>query len=271
MTELILSNAEYHAHPAWSSSPVRLLPEYPELFHGRYITGEFPHPESDAIDLGTAVHSDLLEGGKGWLEIPADALTSNGQRRGKAWEAFEAEHAGQTLLLPSQAAKVRLISASVLADPMARRLLEATGKAEESLFLPDPETALPLKARPDKQCCFPDGLILADIKTVSDPGEYAFAYKCLDYGYARQAAWYSMAVQTCHLEPVEAFVFICVRSEPPYECRCWELTDRAIERGTELNRVAINDLATRLVSDDWHGPGFGRCLPLELPNRFYQE
>lgn len=264
-----MDNAQYHMAAAWGSSQLKLLPDSPELFAARYITREYPQEESSAMDLGTAVHSDLL-GGDGWELIPPEVLTSNGRRQGKAWEQFQADNASKLLLLPNDAAKVQAMVASVRAEPMAARLLGMPGPCEESIFWTDKETGLPLKCRPDKRVIFPDDTVVADLKTSNDPTQSAFQWRMYDLGYHRQAAHYIDGLATIGIEG-PAWVFIVVRNAPPYECRVYELDQEAINFGREINREALIDLAKRLETNNWRGPSWGRCQPIDLPKRAYQE
>ena len=268
-----LTNSEYHSHSAWSQSQLKCLLESPELFHGRYILQppKWPHPETASMALGTLVHG-LLLGGESVIEIPPEALTSNGQRRGKAWEAFCAANAGAILVKPEEYALARGIADNVLANPTAARILAADGPAEESLFWTDAETSLALRARPDKLAIFPSGeVIVADLKVVRDPTGKGFPYAIEDYGYAVQAAFYLDAVELVGGKAPDAFVFVAVRNDPPYECRVWELADSAVELGREQYRRALADLSRRLVTQDWKSPGADDCQTIDLPTRAYKE
>jgi hypothetical protein len=272
-TILTCTNEEYHAFSAWSQSALKLLAENVELFHGRYILQppKWPHPETASMALGTLVHG-LLLGGESVIEIPPEALTSNGQRRGKAWEAFCAANPGAILVKPEEYALARGIADNVLANPTAARILAAPGPTEESLFWADVDTILPLKARPDKQATFASGeTIIADLKVVRDPTAKGFSYAIEDYGYHVQAAFYLDAMDEAKSIKPEAFVFICVRNEPPFECRVWELAGSAIELGREQYRAALADLSRRLVSDCWISDGAEDCHEIDLPPRAYKE
>jgi hypothetical protein len=266
-----VTNSEYHSHPAWSQSAAKLLPKQPELFHARHVAKTLAMEPSPAFEFGSAVHG-LLSGCDTVVEVPADVLTSNGQRRGKAWEQFQTEHNGSLLLLPSTFAKVRAAADSILSDPAAKRLVEPPGDWEESIFWTDQNTGLELKARPDKQAVFGSETVLVDLKTTSsDPADYDdISWSCLRYGYDFQAAWYMDGIAS-RMQSVEAFVFIFVQSEPPFVCRVYELSEDAIERGQKNIETSLRDLAERLNTNNWHGKGYGDYLPLDLPPKAYRK
>lgn len=260
---------QYHARPEWSHSQLVLLPESPELFRARHVTRELSFPATAPMELGQAVH-DLLSGSDNVVLIPAEALTSNGQRRGKAWEQFCAQHDGSMLLKEDTYNTVRRIADALHAEPIAGKLLAAAGHTEHTVVWQDGETGLPLRMRCDKAACFPDGWVLVDWKVVSDPTERAFQYKIEDFAYHRQAAFYSDG-WTLYQQSPEAFVFVAVRGEPPHEVRCWELAARALYLGRQQNDAAKRDLARRLEQDDWHGAGHGRLVEIDLPARNYRD
>lgn len=263
-----MNNAEYHADPSYGQSALKLIIDSPELFCGRHITKQWPYPESASMSLGSLGHG-LLLGGERIIEIPESALTSNGQRRGKAWEAFSEANAGALLVKPEEYAVARKLADNVLAHPTAAKILAAPGPTEESLLWTDEETGLRLKARPDKQATFGEETIVADLKCVRDPTERNFSRAIADYGYAFQAAFYLDAVKLCKGIAPEAFVFIAVRNEPPYETRCWELAESAIELGRSMYRKALKELSRRLKSNDWNGTDWDECRSIDLPKWSY--
>jgi exodeoxyribonuclease VIII len=124
--------------------------------------------------------------------------------------------------------------------------------------------------RPDKVCQFSDGDVIVDFKTCSDPTASAFAWKIHTLAYHRQAALYCEGWQAYNGERPEGFVFVAVRNEPPYDCHCHLLAERALAWGHEANRVALDDLARRLKDNNWHGPGWGRCPEIDLPEKVYK-
>jgi hypothetical protein len=262
----------YHVHPAWNHSRVKLLPDEPELFHGRYISGEFPQPESADMRIGTALHALVLEA-KPPLTPPADVLTSNGQRRGKAWEAWQAQHAGETVLLQSEAELVQRMAAGVRASHHAAWLLEADGPVEQEVYWTDVDTGLALRAKLDKLAAMSPGVAwVVDLKTTRDPvTPEAFARTCLRLGYHRQAAWYLDAAREWLDQndgedvTVEAFVFVAVRNCPPFDCRVHTLGHREIDLGRRMNRVALADLRRRLQCRDWRAVGADSLQTIVFP------
>lgn len=266
---------EYRADPAWSVSQVNLLPEQPELFYGYHVAKPplWERPATPNMDRGTILHACLLDGADlDAFIIPAHVLSSNGSRAGKAWQRWKETRGDDPCIKDSEADDLRQMIASVRAEPQAAKLLDAPGGVEVSLFATDEPTGLRLKGRIDKLAKLKDTLVVVDLKTTSDPTDRAFSRSLIDYGYHRQAAWYLdlVAGPDVPVDELPPFVFICVRNEPPYECRVWELASSAIALGREKNREALIDLAKRLASDNWRGPQFNTIPLIDLPRWVYR-
>jgi hypothetical protein len=268
-----LSEAEYRALPAWSQSQWKLLPDSPELFHGLHVAKPalFEIDPTDDMELGSQLHAVYFEG-QPLLEIPRDALSSNGQRRGFAWEDWCRAHKDNQGLLPRDARRVRAMCRAIDADPLIAKLLRAPGRVEQSFAMEHDETGLPTKGRLDKLCWLADGLVVPDLKStgmeIDDPR--IVGAKMAAFGYHQQAAHYLDLVKAWSGEDAE-FCFVFVASYPPYTARLWTLTPEAIDLGRQRNRTALLDLRRRLDSGKWLGTRAGKINEVDLPHYEYRE
>lgn len=265
-----IPDAEYRAWPDWSQSAVKLLPGGPELFHGYHVAKPplYVRPKTAAMDTGTILHACCLEGVS--LEhfiIPAEVLSASGSRAGTAWKAWEAARGDTPAIKANEAFPLRKMLGSVFAEPQAAKLLRAPGPIEVCKQWRHAKTGLPMKLRADKIAELKDTRVAIDLKSTRDPTERGFARACFDLGYHRQAAWYldGLCGADTPIDRLWPFVFIAVRNEPPYECFVWELSARSIDLGRQENDAALADLATRLETDNWHGPQFGKVNMIDLP------
>ena len=256
---------EYHARPEWSQSQFKLLPYKPELFEGFHITKRWTTEETDDMRLGTQLHAAWLEH-EPLLVIPSTALTSNGQRRGKAWEAWCDEHPDNPGVLPKEAGRIQAMTDSGMADPVVRSLIEAEGEVEHTIVWTDEETGLPLRARLDKLARFDGGYQIGDIKATSIDvtSEREVAAKIFSMGYHQQAAHYWDAAAMLYGPPLQ-FVFLFVRNKPPFNAVAWTLPELDLDLGRRHNRVALLELKHRLETGDWHGSRFGKLNTVSLP------
>ena len=246
----------------WSVSQWKLLPLRPELFHGYHITGEYEFDPTAGMLFGTACHAEFLEG-KECHEIPEWALTSNGQRRGKAWEAYCETASALDRLNAKEIAAVRGIRASINAQPRLANLLWGEGPMEHSIYATHTETGLPVKGRLDKVRETGEGRILVDLKItgLDSDDQRKMASQVFEMRYHLQMSAYCDLVEAVYGEAPQAVVMIFCRDKPPYTARAWIFNDNDIELGRRRNRLALLDLKRRLDADEWTG-----CRHNELNN-----
>jgi hypothetical protein len=192
-----LSNSQYHADDAISSSDVKMV-HSKSLAHWKAKT----YSSSPVFDMGTAVHAMVLEDGKGVVRGPET-------RRGKAWaEAYEEAQANdQTLLTAGDYDLARNIADSVLFHPAGQRMAGPTTVNEASFFATDPETELKIKCRPDSY--WDAKGVLYDLKTCQDASPRGVAKDMIAYNYAIQQAFYMHCLEQAGYEALQ-FVFVHV-------------------------------------------------------------
>lgn len=258
------SNAEYHADTkSISHSALEVFRESPELYYGRYLDGRWPYPRSAAMDLGTVVHTVLLEGKP--LDdvasmIPCFALSKDGEKRGKCWTDFKAEHEGEILLKQDEWHAVNFMVQAVREHPRAKAILDMPGEREYSIVWEDKPTGLLLKCRVDIYTA----AIIGDLKTSRDVRPKNFASAVANMGYHRQVAMYQDGVEALTGDKLP-FVFITVRNSPPYTCEVFDLDESAVELGRQQNRKLLEGLAECRDSGDWHSDTWGDITTLSLP------
>ena len=134
MISMDMSNEDYHAHKAISSSAVKMV-HLKSLLHWKKNV----YKENTAFDLGTAVHAHLLE--------PENKLVVCGpdNRRGNAWTKAKekADEEGKTLLVRQDFETSIAMVESVMQNELAVDILQdPCGIAEMSVFNKDPNTGL---------------------------------------------------------------------------------------------------------------------------------
>ena len=259
---------EYHAMKgSWSHSQIEVLIESPPLFHGQFITGDFPMKRTNALDAGTIVHAALLE--PDGLDsvvsvIPESALNEDGHRKGAAWLEWSKAQGKKIFLKNSEADPIFRMVENVRNNSEARRLLESHGPVEQCIQWLDEVTGLTLRARLDKIAEVPLGIAITDLKTTRAVKVRDFMRDAVTYGYHRQAAWYMDGAREIGLDPI-AFLWITVDKSPAHECLVHELHPDDIELGRQHNRQVLRELEYRLATDDWTGRGNDCILLSRLP------
>jgi PDDEXK-like domain of unknown function (DUF3799) len=136
-----ITSEEYHGTPGtFSSSQLKdILEEDTDLFYKKWISKEIPRKESDAFDLGTYVHTAVLEPEKLSKEC---AVYTGKVKAGDKWKEFKSKHAGKVIITQAQAETADKLSKAVFASKPSMELITA-GTPEVSLFVElgiDPET-----------------------------------------------------------------------------------------------------------------------------------
>ncbi len=233
-----LSNAQYHATDAISSSAVKAV-HSKSLAHWK-ARGEFKG--SSTFDIGSVVHDLVLEGGRNSVRGPAD-------RRGNTWkDAYaEAQADGKTLLTAGDYDLAHNVADSLLFHPAGARMSGPDVVNEASFFATCPDTGLELKCRPDSY--WPERGIVYDIKTCQDASPRGVAKDFQTYGYALQASFYMRVLRLAGY-PAEKFMFVHAEKSPPYAISANELSPEYLawadgQVDQTLMRIAEANLVNR--------------------------
>jgi len=246
-----VDETEYFANPALSSTEARWLLDSPARY--RYLK-DHREPSTAAFDFGSAVHTRVL--GTGWDVVELDFP----DWRSKTAQSVrdEVRSSGRIPMLAKDLAQVDAMAESVLAHPAARKLFEADGIAEASVFATDPVTGVECKARFDFL-----GEIAVDLKTT--------AGKANADGFARSVAAYRYDVQAMHYldtlafaeEEVREFQYVVVEKDPPYLVGVFRLTDHFMEIGSDAAAEARRIYAECTATNTW--PGYPEDVQLVAP------
>ena len=277
-TQLILDMpaSVYHARPERSQSQLKLLPDKPKEFFGRYvrmpIESRWPFKPTADMELGTNLHWVLLEGQQLKI-IPSDVLSSSGSKVGKKWKDYLAENIDNQGVKESERDKIDAMCEACREDSVIRGILENEGPVEATIIHRDEEFGIDLRHRLDKIVVLEDGYLIADLKSmgIDATDEHAVSKHMYDLGYHKQAAAYSDAAEKVYGKPPKAFVFICVERDVPFNAVAWTLEQDAINQGRFEFRVALQELRTRLDSGNWSHKLSNKLNPINIPDWVYRE
>ena len=267
MTGLRISNWEYHAHPALSTSGMKLLLDCPAKFRYR------KQRTTDAMRIGTAVHSYILEPDrelpivgpdiprrstkdrKAWADFfELNGATIDTSKSATGWfEQFE-NQTGKIVVTQPEYEMIDSMCESVHCHERASQLLKH-GDAELSFFADI--DGVEVKCRPDYKSD-----VLVDVKTCADASARGFAKTCANYKYQLQQAVYQEVVYRATGERLD-FVFIAVEKEYPYLVAVYELDEEAVFNGVYLLDKAIKTFIECTDNDIW--PGYTDNEELSIP------
>ena len=273
--------SDYHAIKALSNSSLSVLKRSPTEFYKRFITGEMKGQETDAMLLGSAVHMLALEPERFDAEYRIESGPINpqtGRSYGRdtnkfaTWlrgvEDFHDPFENRKILIREEFAESLAIAKAFQAHPTIAAIMASRAeKLFESEYAMEYETnngKVDLKCKIDFVC--PSERLIIDLKTTSDPSPYAWSWSAEDFGYHRQAAIYSDAMQAKYGEPFR-FLFGVVRSKEPYEAAVYELDAESIQRGRVEYEALIEEYIDRKAKNDWLSDWQRGVFPINVPTR----
>ena len=224
-----LTQADYRSVKAWSNSDISLVRQSAALIEW---SRNAPSDGSSAVDLGTHLHCAVLEPNefiKNYVTMPEYGSSAAGKRNA---ELFEQNMKGKIILDTKTYETVVNMRESILAHPVARKLLTSPGQSEVSIF--GEIQGMKVKIRPDRKpdpAAFSGQRFIVDVKKTADIDK--FLYSVRDFGYHRQAAMYTDVDKQLG-EGEAIFVFVVVgekRSIGRYPVRVWRLPDEVVEAG----------------------------------------
>ena len=276
--------SDYHAIKALSNSSLSVLKRSPTEFYKRFVTGEMKGQESEAMFLGSAVHMLALEPERFDAEYvvldgPINPTTKKPYGRDtKAFEKWMLDQLGASnangirnrkILIREEFSESLAIAKAFQAHPeiaaiMASRAEKLFESEYAMLWIEDDGSELDLKCKIDFVC--PEARLIIDLKTTSDPSPYAWGWSAEDFGYHRQAAIYSDAMEAKYGEPFR-FLFGVVRSKEPYEAAVYELDDESIQRGRVEYEALIEEYIDCKANNDWLSEWQRGVFKISVPTR----
>lgn len=164
-------------------------------------------------------------------------------------ERWRASNDGKTPIDPDDGAAIAGMIASIRRHPKAGPLL-ASGTPELTMLWTDPETGLRCKGRADFFA--PQFRTVIDVKTTEDARPPAFAKSVANYGYHRQAAFYTNGFQAVGA-PLDLFVFVAVEKVAPYLVKVHTLDGDALALGEASIRRDLLAMRACIESLDFAG------------------
>ena len=259
-----LPEADYHAHPALSSTGARKLlpPSCPAKFD---YERRHPRVPTRAMREGHAAHRMIL--GVGVEVVPVvgydDWRTKAAQDQRK-----EIEAAGSVALLEHDVRRLMAMRDALMRHPIAGRLFDPDrGEPEASLLWVDDETGVECRGRLDFLPNPVDGrrLIIPDYKRSESalPTGVGFPKSAANYGYPMQADWYLRGARALKLDPDPQFVFVAQSDQPPYLVSVTYLTSADLQLAHHRNRIALHTFKGCSERGEW--PGYDAVTALPMP------
>jgi hypothetical protein len=217
--------------------------------------------DSTNLLKGRAVHTAVLEPDQFDQRY---AIYTGKTRRGKEWEKFELDHAGQEILKVVEREQAFAMRDAVLRHPAAKKIF-ASGLAEQTLVWTDESTGLLCKAKAD----WLTSIVLADLKSTPDVDGRRFGAMAARMDYFVQLAWYLDAARRAGFGVSEAKI-VAVEVAAPYDVAVFTLSDDDLLAGRETYRGWLGQVIECIERDEWLGR-YPDEQPLSLPKYVFDD
>lgn len=262
---------DYHADPvaggSLSCSGAKLIipPGCPATFAW---AREHPPASSEAMELGTAAHREVLGTGWDYAVWPGESWSEKGA------QAFrkEARAAGKVPIKTAQHLQIKEMAAAIMRHPAAQILLRAEEVLNEICLFWQDDLDGTLN-RPIWRRAMVDAVKLAgrvlvvDYKTAFSADAAQFARAAGNLGYHLQDVWYRQAVTRTLGDADPGFLFIAQEKSPPYLVGIYELGWESRAAGEAKVERACREYARCQAAGEWpgHQPDGALVEKIELP------
>lgn len=261
----------YRALPGLNFSALRHVATSP--LHYRHARGTAETADTPALRVGRYLHA-LLTGEPVRAEEPA--IVYEGERRGNAWKAFAAEHAGEKIVTRKEADRLAAepdraadMAEAILnwrdenGKKIARYILEGA-RFEQAIQWTHAETGQLCKARIDaiESLKFTGGIVLSELKTTRSIKPAAFSREVETRLYYAQIGMYAAGVEAVVGAWPSAWSIV-VENIPPHDVVVYRVPDELLVPGWRAVEGWIRAVDAAERSGVWHGVAGGKVLDLE--------
>jgi len=211
---------------------------------------------SKAMEIGTCIHSLVLEGRKDYAVGPqVDKRTKAGKDE---WQAFCEENLNKIIITPEDEATI-LGCQAACAPLLEHCAYDAQEDIETSMFWE--RDGIKCKGRPDMIATINGELALVDLKTTNDIR--SFDSKFYSFRYDVQAAWYQYGLKRAlELDDAPAFWFLVVDTEAPHLCQFMRSSSELLNNANDKIEEELAYFKRCEVAQAWPGlPEFKLILP----------
>ena len=253
---------EYHAatkeNKYTTSHRLNLFRRCPALYH-KHVTGEIVEGDTEAFQMGRAVHTLTLEGpdvfDAQYIVADGPENPKTGKPYGRETKAYKewAELQTKPVIGSDDHALMLKLSDAVHAHPVAADILKK-GIAEATVRgIWDNE---PVQARLD--WIDPERGIIADLKTCADVDRFPFDIR--DFGYVTQLAFYKRVLMLAGYDgPSLRAYLIAVEKREPFRVAVVEICGFTLDDGNTAeaskygvgNNLMISELLTCRAKNEW--------------------
>jgi len=201
--------------------------------------------DSRAMAQGRLVHAMMLGGLEAWAIYP-------GERRGKAWDTFRDEHAGEEIATEKEVSVALHMAESIKRNDEAAEKLQ--GEHERQLSWKRAGRACTARLDVLGLGVLKPGLNhITELKVTADGQPDAFKRTALKLGYPGQLAWYIEGAEAALKVGIHHAYIVQVESKPPYVVTPMRVKANALDFGRKSNALWFERLRVCEDSGEWPG------------------
>lgn len=231
---------EYQKIDALNKSRLDLMARSPKHFLAYQVK------KTLAMKLGSALHTAFLEPS----HFQKEYVTCYHDKRSKEYKDLLSTHDPEFILTQSEKEKIDGMIASLKDNALINKLFSQIGDVEVSLVTQDKETGLKCKCRYD---FLTQSGIAIDLKKTTDARPENFSKSVYNFGYHRQAAFYDHLFYQETRDHLQAFLFVCVEDEFPFNTNVFMLDDPSFALGLESIKRDMKKVLSCQKSGIWQG------------------
>lgn len=246
-----ITNEQYHASEGISRSAIMSFRKSPFHYHWEYILGNKDKEPTDAMVLGNAMHTFILEpetfNDRFYVWQKQNRTTKEGK---ESWQIAQLDAGTRQIINSEDFEKIQMMSLSLHSNDLARKLV-VEGHYEQSIYWTDEETGLLCKCRPD--IWQKDGTIpfIGDLKSIHSADFRTFQNDLYSRGYYIQAAMIYEGLKVTTGIDYKDFVFIAMEKYAPYPVVCYMLDELALMQGIADFKESLRDIKMCMDNDNW--------------------
>lgn len=257
-----MTDAEYHAHPAWSASRLKgMLMDTPLSYYARYEDPKRePFMPNESMKRGSLVDAFITESATFWDRYHVMDDVDRRTKAGKAaWAEAEERAAGRELIRSADMANVYSIVATLLADPAIGPILKMRRRSQDPHFWND-ACGRECRYKPDLE---PEDGSLWDLKLTRSAHPRKFAAQSYSLGYDLQLAHYSEGFTDRYGKAPTRVGIIAYEWLAPHNCSLLIADEDLMTCGAERREIAFGLIEECRASGRW--PSYGQSV-LQLPS-----
>jgi len=238
-------------------NPSRIIPGLKSMKHLK--SADDPRDEKPQRNMlvGSMTHALVLESEQ--FDERFAVYDRGGNRGSRKYAEFCAEHPGKEIAKPDEFDQASATARAVLADPIARDLINST-KHEVTVLCE--QVSIQCKGRIDAL----GTELIVDLKTTTNVESAAFGRVAASLNYAGKMACYQRFVAGVTGELCDVKV-IAVETKPPYDVVTFSIPQGVLDSAwDEIEEKVIRKLRGAIERDEWPGVANGEEQELYVPN-----